>query len=160
MLSRFDTLPPSSSTSCSYLLYIRRAVASFSEPSWNTELAPRGILLNFNWHWILGRLGESIFSVRVSAFLWELESLAEAVNSHELVGKGVLIFIRISGTFIISFPISPWKNVPTTHSSFWRVSWEVALLLSGRWACCRLAVCVIDQKIGRAVWANGVSTLG
>lgn len=96
MLRRFDSTPPSSSTSCSYLLCIRRAEASFSLTSWNTELMFRGIWLNFSWQWIFGRLGEAISSIHILASLFGTwKALWRLSTSTPDLGKGGLFFIRI-----------------------------------------------------------------
>lgn len=161
MLSRFDTMPPGSSTSCSYLLYITRAVSSFTWTSWNAELAVRGVLLNFNWQWFFGRLGKAILSVHVPALLsakWKaLQRLSTAI--YELVEKGVLFFIRILGPFMILY----WSN----RGGIWpppEVAFEGLLqqwlCLSGTWGSCCLVAYVIRQKIKQSGSMSGVSISG
>lgn len=83
MLSRFDTLPPSSSTSCSYLLYMLRAAVSFTGVSWNAAPA-LGHSVSFQW------LGKAVLSAHVLALLFgKKESFPEAVHYPSLESQAL-----------------------------------------------------------------------
>lgn len=88
-----------------------------------------------------------------------MESFAEVVSYHALVGKGVFIFMRISGTFVILF----WPP----HGRRWPLPKAVFEGSLQKWLCgsqedgaAAISEWVINQKTWETLWINGVSPSG
>lgn len=114
MLSRLDTMPPSGSTSWSYLLCTGEAAASLGHPKWLP--GPSGILLMSDLHGLCERLRKTV----LSAGVWpcSLEHGKRCLNAYELLAKGMFLSIGLLGSSITGLSA---EEFTISQSSFWRL---------------------------------------
>lgn len=118
MLSRLDTMPPSGSTSWSYLLSTREAAAPLGHPEWLQS--PSGVLVTSDLHGLYERLRKTILSAGVWPCSLEhgKRCLSAYDSIHELLAKGVFFSIGLLGS---SFTGLSAEEFTISQSSFWRL---------------------------------------
>lgn len=118
MLSRLDTMPPSGSTSWSYLLCTGEAAASLGHPEWLQGRS--GIPLMSDLHGPYERLRKTMLSAGVWPYSLEhgKRCLSAYDSIHELLARSMFLSTGLLGS---SFTGLSTEGFTISQSSFWRL---------------------------------------